>query len=447
VGRLAGLLTILVGAVAWTATPALAASPAHVNVATLTGTVDPISEDYLVRALDRATKDGARALIIRMDTPGGLESSMREINRAILKAPLPVVVWVAPPGARAASAGLFISQAADVVAMAPGTNIGSAHPVSIGGGTPRPSGAGPDPLTAKVENDAAAYIRALATDHGRNAVWAEEAVRKSVNVTGDEAVKLHVADFVSRDLQTLLRDLDGRSFTKKSLERTFTIETSGVQVVEMPMSGVAAFLQLLADPQIAVLLLSLAILAIAFEVTHPGLILPGVVGVIAAVLAFAALRNLPINLAGLILIGFALLLFIVDLKAPTHGVLTTGGILSLALGALFLVNTEFLSEGVNIFFIILMVAAVGGFFAIVVRKVMAARRRAPATGVESLVGARGEARGTLDPAGLVFVDGALWQARSGNSAAIQPGERVRVVAMEGLRLIVQKESESAQGRA
>ncbi len=447
VGRLARPLIILAGVLVFSALPVRAAAPAHVNVATLTGTVDPISENYLVRALERSARDGARAVIIRMDTPGGLESSMRGINQAILKAPLPVVVWVAPPGARAASAGLFIAQAADVVAMAPGTNIGSAHPVSIGGGTPQPSGAAPDPLTAKVENDAAAYIRVLATDHDRNAEWAEQAVRKSVNVTADEAVRLHVADFISRDLKTLVPELDGRSFTKKSLGRTFTVNTSGADIVEVPMNGVETFLHLLADPQIAVLLLSLAILAIAFEVTHPGLILPGVVGVIAAVLAFSALRNLPINLAGLILIGFSLLLFIVDVNAPTHGVLTTGGILSLALGALFLVNTEFLSEGVNIFLIVLMVTAVGGFFGVVVRKVMAARRAVPVTGVEGLVGARGEARGTLEPAGMVYVDGALWQARSANGAAIQPGERIRVVGIEGLRLIVQQESEPAQPRA
>ncbi len=440
VGRLARLFVALTASLAITMGAAAAASPGHVDVATLTGTVDPISENYLVRSLDRAARDGAAAFIIRMDTPGGLETSMRAINRAILNAPLPVVVWVAPAGARAASAGLFILQAADVAVMAPGTNTGSAHVVIPGTGSPSQPSGREDPLITKAQNDAAAYIRALATDHDRNAAWAEDAVHKSVNATADEAVKLHVADLVSRDLPNLLSDLDGRSFTKKSLGRTFTLHTAGVQVVELPMSPIASFLQLLADPQIAVLLLSLAILAIAFEVTHPGLVLPGVIGVIAGVLAFVAFRNLPLNLAGVLLIIFALILFAVDLTAPTHGVLTSGGIASLALGSFFLVNTEFLAEGVNLLFIVAMVVAIGAFFGLVLSKVLAARRRRPVTGREGLVGAVGEAREVLQPNGMVFVDGALWQARTGDGLAIEPGTRVRIVGMEGLRLIVQKES-------
>jgi len=439
VGRLARLFVAVAASLAVTAGTATAAAPGHVDVATLKGTVDPISENYLVRTLDRAARDGAAALIIRMDTPGGLESSMRGINQAILSAPLPVVVWVAPAGARAASAGLFVLQAADVAVMAPGTNTGSAHVVIPGaGGSSQPSGQ--DTLITKAQNDAAAYIRALASDHNRNAQWAEDAVRKSVNVTADEAVKLQVADFVSRDLPTLLSDLDGRSFTKKSLGRTFTLQTAGARVVELPMSAIASFLQLLADPQIAVLLLSLAILAIAFEVTHPGLILPGVIGVVAAVLAFVAFRNLPLNLAGVLLILFALILFAIDLSAPTHGVLTAGGIASLALGSFFLVNTDFLAEGVNLVFIAAMVLGIGAFFGLVINKILAARRRRPVTGEEGLIGSLGEVRAGLQPNGMVFVDGALWQARTNDGVAIEPGSRVRVVGREGLRLIVQKES-------
>jgi membrane-bound serine protease (ClpP class) len=381
-----------------------------------------------------------------MDTPGGLDTSMRGINRAILKAPLPVVVWVAPAGARAASAGLFIAQAADVAVMAPGTNIGSAHHISLGGGgSPQPSGSDADTLNTKIENDAAAYIRALARDHGRNADWAEQGVRKSVNVSADEAVELHVVDFISRDLSTLLRDLDGRVVEKKSLGRSFTLATAGARVVEVPMSGIAAFLHVLADPNIAVLLLSLAILAIAFEVTHPGLILPGVVGVIAAVLAFSALENLPLNLAGVILLVFAVILFIVDLTAPTHGVLTTGAILSMALGAFYLINTDFLDEGVNVVLIALMVLAVGAFFGLVLRKVYAARRRPPVTGPEGMIGAVGRVREALAPAGLVFVDGALWQARARSGAPIPPGESVTVVGIDGLQLLVQKEATPPAG--
>jgi membrane-bound serine protease (ClpP class) len=211
------------------------------------------------------------------------------------------------------------------------------------------------------------------------------------------------------------------------------------------MSGIAAFLHVLADPNIAVLLLSLAILAIAFEVTHPGLILPGVVGVIAAVLAFSALENLPLNLAGVILLVFAVILFIVDLTAPTHGVLTTGAILSMALGAFYLINTDFLDEGVNVVLIALMVLAVGAFFGLVLRKVYAARRRPPVTGPEGMIGAVGRVREALAPAGLVFVDGALWQARARSGAPIPPGESVTVVGIDGLQLLVQKEATPPAG--
>jgi membrane-bound serine protease (ClpP class) len=441
------LLVALAAALAASVATALASEPGgQIEVATLTGTVDPITENYLARTLDRAAQHRAQAVIIRMDTPGGLDTSMRGINRAILKAPLPVVVWVAPAGARAASAGLFIAQAADVAVMAPGTNIGSAHHISLGGGgSPQPSGSDADTLNTKIENDAAAYIRALARDHGRNADWAEQGVRKSVNVSADEAVELHVVDFISRDLSTLLRDLDGRVVEKKSLGRSFTLATAGARVVEVPMSGIAAFLHVLADPNIAVLLLSLAILAIAFEVTHPGLILPGVVGVIAAVLAFSALENLPLNLAGVILLVFAVILFIVDLTAPTHGVLTTGAILSMALGAFYLINTDFLDEGVNVVLIALMVLAVGAFFGLVLRKVYAARRRPPVTGPEGMIGAVGRVREALAPAGLVFVDGALWQARARSGAPIPPGESVTVVGIDGLQLLVQKEATPPAG--
>jgi membrane-bound serine protease (ClpP class) len=447
VGRFARLLVALAAALAVGVPAALAAEPAgQIEVATLTGTVDPITENYLARTLDRASQHHAQAVIIRMDTPGGLDTSMRGINRAILKAPLAVVVWVAPSGARAASAGLFITEAADVAVMAPGTNIGSAHHVTLGGGgSPQPSGSDADTLNTKIENDAAAYIRALARDHGRNADWAEQGVRKSVNVTADEAVELHVVDFISRDLRSLLRDLDGRVVEKRSLGRSFTLATAGARVVEVPMSGIAAFLHVLADPNIAVLLLSLAVLAIAFEVTHPGLILPGVVGVIAAVLAFSALENLPLNLAGVILLAFALILFIVDLTAPTHGVLTTGGIISMALGAFFLINTDFLDEGVNLVLIGLMVVAVGSFFGLVMRKVIAARRRPPVTGREGMIGALGRAREALAPSGLVFVDGALWQARAPNGVSIAPGESVKVVGIDGLQLLVQKEATPPAG--
>jgi membrane-bound ClpP family serine protease len=308
------------------ATPARAAD-SQVLVATLTGVINPITDTYVSNAVDRAVRNHATALVIAMDTPGGLDTSMRDIIQKIIAAKVPVVIFVSPSGARAASAGMYITEAADIAAMAPGTNIGSAHPVSIGGSNPAPSAtpaasgtsSAGDIEDQKIENDAAAYARALATLHHHNADWAEKAVRQSINATADDAVKLGVVDLESRDLGTLLTSLDGRVVSKGG--QSYTLHTANAAIVRYDLSGFDQLLQAVADPNLVYLLFLLAIIGIAFWVTHPGLVLPGVVGVIAGLLAAMSLFNLPINIAGVILILLAFLLFIIDLKAVTHGVL------------------------------------------------------------------------------------------------------------------------------
>ena len=436
------------------AVQARAAEP-HVLVATLNGVINPITDSYISKAVDRAVSTQANALIIQMDTPGGLDTSMRGIIKKILGAPLPVVIFVAPSGARAASAGLYITEAADIAVMAPGTNIGSAHPVSLGGSNPAanpaasPSASGatstaPDIESQKIENDAAAYIRALATLHHRNADWAEKAVRQSINAPADDAVKLGVVDFESRDLDTLLQDLDGRQVSKGG--HTYTLQTARAGIQRYDMSGFDQFLQAVADPNLVYLLFLLAIIGIGFWVTHPGMFLPGVIGVIAGVLAAVSMFDLPINIAGVVLILIAVVLFIIDLKAVTHGVLTTGGIVAMTLGGLLLINTSFLAEGVNIPLLIITVLVIAGIFLFILRKLIDARRRPYAAGEESMIGTLGTVREPLNPSGMVFVNGALWQATS-TSGPLDAGTQVRVVGVNGLRLRVEALHQQQAGRS
>lgn len=439
--RLLAAATLLA---AWPIVNTHAAEP-EVLVATLNGTIDPITDNYIARAVDKATQDHANALIIALDTPGGLDTSMRAINKHMLAAPFPVVVFVSPSGARAASAGLFITEAADVAVMAPATNIGSAHPVFEGASNPAapsPSASGgssnsPDILMQKVENDAAAYIRALATLHHHNADWAEKAVRQSVNVPADEAVSLNVVDFESRDLDTLLSSLDGREVSKNG--QTYVLHTAKAAVVRYDLGDFERILQTIADPNIAYLLLLLAIIGIGFWVTHPGFFLPGVAGAIAGILAAVALFDLPVNLAGLVLILIALLLFVFDLKAVTHGVLTTGGMVAMVVGGMMLIDTGFIAEGINLALLLVTVFLIAGTFAFVLRKIVDARRRPYAAGEDSvLIGRTASVREALAPSGMVFVDGALWQATLTSTGDTVPaGSTVRVVGMDGLRLRVE----------
>ena len=406
--------------------PALAAAP-HVLRADLDGVINNITAAYVESEVSRAESDQSSALLLVLNTPGGISTSMDEIVTSLLNSTVPVIVYVYPSGARAASAGLFVAQAADVVAMAPGTNIGSAHPIDATGGDLTGD------LGTKVLNDAVTRVRALASIHGRNADWAEDAVRHSVNINADDAVRLHVADLEANDVPALLGALDGREVTRPS--GTLTIHTAGAIVTDEPMPFWQVFLGALIDPTVAALLLLLASYGIITELSSPGAILPGVVGGIAAVLAVVSLANLPVNIAGALMLLVALGLFIADIKANTHGILSAGGVVSLVLGLAFLINTGPVGLGVSPVLIVLSGLLSFGFFVFFVQRIWLARRRPMASGSETLVGAAGEAREDLAPEGLVSVGGVLWKA-SAPGKAIPAGTPVKVVARRGLRLEV-----------
>ncbi len=405
---------------------AFAAAP-HVERADLVGDINTIMASYIESAVSRADADRADALLVVVNTPGGISTSMDDIVTSLLNASVPVIVYVYPSGARAASAGLFVAQAADVLAMAPGTNIGSAHPIDASGADLTGD------LGAKVLNDAVTRVRSLASMHGRNADWAEQAVRNSVNINAEDAVRLHVADLEVNDISSLMNAVDGRSASRPG--RTLVLHTAGALVDDMPMPFWQVFLNALIDPTIAALLILVAGYGIITELSTPGAILPGVVGGVAAILAIVSLANLPVNIAGALLMLLALLLFIADLKANTHGILSVGGVFALVLGMAFLVNTGPIGLGVNP---VVMVAAgilTLAFFVLFVRKVWQARRQPAFTGAESIVGSVGEAREELAPEGLVFVSGALWKAIA-TPETIHAGSPVRVVGRDGLQLQV-----------
>ncbi|GBD17629.1 hypothetical protein HRbin27_00113 [bacterium HR27] len=397
------------------------------------GPITPVMADYVARGIDEAARNGAEAVVIRLDTPGGLSSAMDDIVQDILQSPVPVIVYVAPEGARAASAGVFITYAAHIAAMAPATNIGSASPVLIGqDGQPTETD---DTMQRKVVNDAVAKIRSLAERHGRNADWAEQAVREAVNITAEQAAALGVVDLVAPSLDALLDAVDGRTITTSAGE--VTLRTRDAEVVTVGMTTLERFFQMLSDPNIAYILLSLGMLGLFFELANPGSILPGVLGGILLLLGLYALGTLDVNWTGVLLMGFAFLLFLIDLYVPTHGVLTLGGIISFALGSLLLLqspaNPAFqLSRAV----IIAVTGTVAALFLILVYLVARAHARRPATGKEALIGARAIVRRALEPEGMVFVEGELWRARS-LSGPIPAGQTVRVVGLEGLVLLVE----------
>jgi membrane-bound serine protease (ClpP class) len=381
---------------------AAAATP-HVERADLVGDINTIMAAYMGGAVSRAEADHADALLVVINTPGGISTSMDDIVTGLLNSKVPVIAYVYPSGARAASAGLFVAQAADVLAMAPGTNIGSAHPIDASGANLTGD------LGAKVLNDAVTRVRNLASMHGRNADWAEQAVRNSVNINAEDAVRLHVADLEAGDPDALLKAIDGRTITRPS--GTFVLHTSGATIDDMPMPVWQVFLNALIDPTIAALLIIVAGYGIITELSNPGAILPGVVG------------------------GLALILFIADLKANTHGILSTGGVFALVLGMAFLVNTGPIGLGVNPIVAIGSGVVTLAFFLFFIRKVWQARRAPPFVGAENMVGALGEAREELAPEGLVFVSGALWKAVA-TTEPIHAGAPVRVIGRDGLQLKV-----------
>ena len=422
---LAGLL-LLVGSAA-------GQDAGFVAVGEIKGVINPVTASYVERAIGQAEAEGARALVFKLDTPGGLDSSMRQINQRILASRVPIIVYVAPPGARAGSAGVYIAYAAHLAAMAPNTNIGSAHPVAIGqdGGERQMS----EDMRRKVENDAVAYIESLARQRGRNVEWAIKAVRESDNITEQRARELGVINFIAPTLDSLLEQADGARVETPA--GPVTLRVKDLPTRSLDMTPIEQFLHAISDPTIAFLLLSLGTMGLYFELANPGTVLPGVIGGIFLLLGFFALGALPVNLAGLLLILFALLLFIADIFSPTSGVLSGGGLIAFVLGAMILINVPDNAPYLEISRAAIVAVAVfmGGFFLLVARAVARSRRRRAVTGQEALIGLRGRARTALNPEGLVFVDGELWSARS-DDGEIKPGDPVEVVAVHGLRLTV-----------
>ena len=412
---------------------AVGQEPPRVLAAEFENDINPVTQDYLIGAIERGEEEGYDAVVILLDTPGGLDSSMREIIEAELAAEVPVVVYVAPPGSRSASAGVFITLAADVAAMAPQTNIGSSTPIAVGGGEI------PEDLRKKVVNDAAAYIREIAEEHGRNGDWAERAVRQASNIGAQEALEIGVVDVVAPDLSALLEEIDGMRTEPKGL----VLETAGAEVDRIQMSLWKRILDTIVDPNIIVLLMSLGVLGITVEIFNPGLIFPGTIGAISLIVGLFGLQVLPVSWAGLLLLLLAAGFFVAEAYVTSHGALALAGAASFVVGALMLFDPAGPDYQVSLS----VALAVGGAMALVtllvVAKIVQARRRPAQTGQEELVGELGIVRSALQPSGVVFVHGEIWRAHT-DGDPIPAGVTIRVEAIEdGLVLVVRPADELA----
>ncbi len=392
------------------------------------GAINPVTAEFIHRGLQVARTEKAECLLIHLNTPGGLLESTRKIVSDILESPVPVVVYVSPAGSRAASAGVFITLSADIAAMAPGTNIGAAHPVALQGGMD-------STMSEKATNDAAAFIRAIAEKRKRNLAWAEEAVRQSISITENEALQKNVIDLVAKNTAELLSDIDGKSIPLNS--GTVTLHTRNAQVETVNMKSSEELLALLSDPNIAYVLLLLGIFGILFEFYNPGAIFPGIIGVISLILSFYSMSALPINYAGLALLIFSIILFLLEIKIASHGLLALGGIVSLLLGSIMLIRPESSLDviGISRSVIVTAVIVTALFFFFVIGIGLKAQKRKPVTGVEGIMEETGESLEILDPTGTVRIHGETWNAES-VGGKINKGEKVQVTAMKDLKLYV-----------
>ena len=429
--RVLAVVTLLAGVagVAFAKAPAdVAPARREIDVLTLEGAIQPISSEVIRDAIDKAEKAKREALVIRLDTPGGLDTSMRDIIKRILVSEVPVIVYVAPSGSRAASAGTFIAMAAHVAAMAPGTSIGAATPVQVGGGDVSKD------MASKVKNDAVSYIRSLATQRGRNADWAEKAVREGSSLNEVDALRMKVVDLVARDVPELLRAIDGREVTVAGITRP--LRTKDLPTNDVEPTWRQQLLGRIIDPNVAYILFILGFYGLLFELSSPGTILPGVVGGICLLLAFLAFQALPVNLTGLFLVVFAMVLFAVEVKVQSHGILALGGIVSLLLGSLILLGGDTGAARVSLSVVATVMVATVAFFLVVVAAAVRAQRRKPETGEQGLLGEQGTALTDLGPSGQVFVHGEYWAAES--DEPITQGTRIVVDRVEGLVLRVRK---------
>ncbi|HEX9656697.1 MAG TPA: nodulation protein NfeD [Bacteroidota bacterium] len=403
-----------------------------VHVISLDASINPATADYISQSILRAHKANAEALVIRLNTPGGLLKSTREIVRDILSAPLPVVVYVAPSGSQAASAGTFITLAAHVAAMAPGTNIGAAHPVGMQGGEPDSI------MNAKATNDAAAFIRSISEKRKRNVQWAEEAVRRSLSITENEALEKNVIDVVAENVNELLSKIDSLEVEVNGSKQI--LNTKDAEVIMEEMDWKHSILDILSDPNIAYILLMLGMYGLLFELYNPGSLFPGVVGAIALILGLYSLHTLPINYAGLALIILAIILFILEIKVTSYGMLTVAGVVCLFLGSVMLIDSESSLEFISISWgvIIPTIVVTVLFFVFALAYGIRAQTRKPTTGEQGLLGERGEAISLLNPEGQVRVHGEIWNA-STVGGKIAKGTTVVVTKVDGLRVHVKKQ--------
>jgi len=393
--------------------------------------ITPPVADYILQSLNSSAKTGADGLIIQLDTPGGLDLAMRDIVKGMLGSPLPVIVYVSPSGARAASAGMIITIAAHVAAMAPGTNIGAAHPVGIGIG-----GGGDKVMMEKVENDAVAYAVSLARQRGRNVEWVEKAVRKSESIPADQALQLGVVDWVAKDLNALLEQTHDQQVMVKGGWRI--LQTKGAVLRELKMSPRQKLLTTLSDPNIAYILLLVGLAGLYFEFAHPGAILPGVIGGISLIMSFFAMQTLPVNYAGIALILFGIILFIAEIKVISHGMLSVGGIISLLLGSLLLFDSPDPALRVALRVMIPALVIVSSFFLLIVSLVVKAQMRKRHTGPEELTDAEGLALTDIHETGKVFLRGEYWNAWS--DLPVAKGKSVKVERVEGMKIKVTEKS-------
>ncbi|MBD3182324.1 nodulation protein NfeD [Candidatus Poribacteria bacterium] len=393
--------------------------------------INPVTSGFITRSITRANEDGAECLIIRLDTPGGLQKSMEDIYKAILVSPLPIVVYVAPEGAQATSAGVFIALSAHVVAMAPTTKIGSAHPVAVGGGQMD------DDVKNKIIEHTVAEVKKIAEKRGRNVEWAEKAVRDSISSTWTEALEQNVIDFVAEDMGELLEKLDGMEVKTEAGERVLNTRYAEVRRVKMNLRD--RLLNIISDPNIAYMLLILGFYGIFFELSNPGSIFPGVAGAISIILALFALQTLPINYAGLLLILLALVLFILEVKVVSYGILSIGGIISMLIGSIMLIDSaEPFAYIFKISWQIILPAVLvtAGFFILGMILVIKTHRKKSITGKQGLMGAVGVCEREINPEGKIFLHGEIWNGIS--DEVILPKEKVRVIGAEGLTLKVEK---------
>jgi membrane-bound serine protease (ClpP class) len=453
-----GCLLLVMGGLLQLFTGRASASPLRqsngfVYVAKFELPITPITAQYLERLISTAEDDGANALVIELDTPGGLVSSMQDIVKRMLASRVPIIVYVAPQGAMAASAGIFVVYASHVAAMAPNTTIGSAQVILNGGdssGSATPESGDAAAERAKVTNLLVAQIRSLADERGRNADFAERAVRQSDNVAAQTAADQHIVDFIAQDVNDLLAKADGRT-VRMGDGQQMTVKTKGAEVRQLQPTFAEELLILITDPNVAFVLISLGTLGITWEFINPGSVFPGVLGAIFLLTGFLALGTLPVNWAGAVFIVLAFVMFIADVFLPSHGILTAGGIASLVIGGLLLINTSQAPgiPGVSPYVVSGVATGLGLFFFFAIFKVVQARRMRPTTGKESLLGSRGVARTELAPEGMVFVEGELWQAMS-TDGPIPPGRPVKVVGADGLTLkVVPEETQivASQGPA